>query len=64
MNREMCRKIVKHLEKHGVVTGHRWKAELIDGLVYVSECTGDRQKWTTRKKMTWDTFEHFFLRNR
>lgn len=57
MKPEMAKSIVNYLEKHKVYEGHRWKAKVKDGLVYVTE--GHKVK-----KMTWDTFEHFFLKNK
>lgn len=57
MRQDMAKKIVKHLERCGKYKSYRWKAEVKDGLVVVTE--GEK-----KKEMTWDTFEHFFLRNK
>ena len=63
MKKEMREAIANKLETEGTYSGHTWKAEVVSGLVRVTEYTGDKQKCIV-KEMTWDSFTHLFLLNK
>lgn len=63
MDIKMRSYIAHVLEKNGVFEMSNWKAEVADGLVRVTQYTGNRKNKTVTE-MTWDSFTHLFLLNK